>query len=190
MLSKKGFLLFSLLFSLIIPGLTQQFSLFDINTAAYPNVKAKFYAFDNQGIQLIKLTRSDVVITENRNPQVIVKVTNPQYQLPKSLSVILTVDISGSMAGRNMKIAKEATSALVRLIQLDQSECAVTSFDHSNYINSDFSSDPARLSKAINELQAQGGTDYDKAFNSELTGALEIAKGGSHKKVIIFLGIS
>lgn len=187
MLSKKGYILLSVMLSLVIPGLSQHLSLFDIDSESYPSINAKFYAFDENGIQNTTLTRSDVVIEENRSPQKVIKVTNPEYPHPTSLSIVLTVDISGSMAGRNMTIAKQATSTLVRIIQLDQSECAVTSFDQSNYINSDFSNDLDRLSNAIDKLRAQGGTNYDQAFNDKLTGALKIANSGAHKKVIIFL---
>lgn len=165
----------------------QNLSLFDIDTSAYPNVKAKFYALDENYKQIITLTKSDVTIKENTILQTVVRVTNPAAAKALSLSVVLTVDISGSMKGLNMRLTKRATKTFVEMLSGDGSECAVTSFDDGNYVNADFTKDKQRLIKAIDQLSPAGGTDYNAAFIHPITGAIDIAHNGKHKKVIIFL---
>ncbi len=69
---------------------------------------------------------------------------------------------------------------------LGKSECAVTSFDDNNYINQDFTTDRTKLLNSINNLQANGGTDYDYGLYKPLAGSLVISKTGKHKKVVVF----
>ncbi len=172
---------------LSFPALAQHLSLFNLDNQDYPSVKSDFYAFDKRGNQLIELTKDNVAIKENGAEQRVVKVINPQYKKPKPLSLVLTLDISGSMTGRNMEISKMAARSIIELLPLEQSECAITSFDHQNYINSDFTRNPTQLLEAIDKLKASGGTDYNLALGNPLTGALEVARAGSEKSVVIFL---
>ena len=165
----------------------QHLSLFNVNTSKYPVLSGDFYAFNNQAEQIITLTKNQVSIEENSISQRIIKVTNPKRVEPKPLSLVLTVDVSGSMEGKNMSAAKLAAKKMVKLLSFEHSECALTSFDNRNFVNSDFTKDPSRIEKAIDNLVHMGGTDYNQAFNHPLTGAFEIVKKGQHKKVIIFL---
>ncbi len=173
--------------SLFFPLQAQHLSLFNINSENHPRVTSQFYAFDSTGKQVLNLTENTIQLTENNSSQEVVKVTNPEYKQPKAISLVLAADVSGSMLGPNMKIAKMGIRSIIKSIPLDYSECALTSFDDNNYINSDFTKDINRLKDATNTLIALGGTDYDVAFNNPLTGALELARGGEHKRILIFL---
>ena len=165
----------------------QHSSIFNVDSQNYPLVRANFYAFDKEGKQQLKISKEELEVKEQEHPQEIVKVTHPHYQEPKPISLVLSGDVSGSMKGPNMKIAKAGMKSIIDWLPLDYSETALTSFDHNNYINSDFSKDANRLYAAVDNLSALGGTDYDLAFNNPLTGALELARGASYKKVLVFL---
>jgi formylglycine-generating enzyme required for sulfatase activity/uncharacterized protein YegL len=150
-------------------------------------MKAKFFAFDASGNQISNLSSSSFEVKENTQSRTVLSVTCPSLQPPAALSSVLTIDISGSMSGSGLNIAKAAANAWVNMLPLGKSECAVTSFDDQNYINQDFTTDRLKLQTAINKLSANGGTDYDYGFMKPLAGSLLISKTGKHKKTVVFI---
>jgi WD40 repeat protein len=116
----------------------------------------------------------------------------PSASSLKDLSSVLVIDISGSMSYSDgmtsrIQLAKSAAHAWVNTMPLGRSECAVTSFDGSNYLNQDFTTDRTALRKAISPLTPLGGTDYDAAFIKSMAGGLLVSKYGKYQKVIVFL---
>lgn len=186
---KKGFVFIAALTSLLISNAVsaQQLTLFNIDTSQYPTVKANFFAIDGFENQITILTKDDVVIKENSIDQEVINVLNPVAVKPKQLSVVLTIDISESMHGAYMQLAKNAATALVNKLPLDVSECAITSFDDASFINTDFTRDRQKLQESIRSLTPGGGTDYNKGFLKPHAGGLDILKNGLHEKVLIFL---
>ncbi|HSY62061.1 MAG TPA: VWA domain-containing protein, partial [Cytophaga sp.] len=166
---------------------SQQLTLFNIDTTKYPRVKADFFAIDNLEKQIISLTAEDVFVSENSKAQEVIQVTNPAATKIKQISLVLTMDISGSMLGPNIELAKSAAKAIVNKLPLDISECAITSFDDASFVNTDFTRDKNRLVQTINALTPAGGTNYNKGLNKTNAGGLDILKNGLHEKVLIFL---
>ena len=167
--------------------LAQQLTLFNIDTSSYPVIKANFFAIDGFESQITTLKKEDVFIKENSINQQVLKVVNPVAVKPKQISLVLTVDISGSMETEYMKLAKSAATAIAKKIPLDVSECAVTSFDDISFVNTDFTRDRNKLLQTIQALTPDGGTDYNKGFTKADAGGLDILKNGLHEKVLIFL---
>jgi uncharacterized protein with von Willebrand factor type A (vWA) domain len=91
------------------------------------------------------------------------------------------------MKGVNLNIAKSFAAGWINTLTLGKNECAITSFDNINYINQDFSIDRNNLLSAINNLQANGGTDYDYGLLLPLGGSLVISSAGIHKKIVVFI---
>ncbi|WP_018341945.1 OmpA family protein [Cytophaga aurantiaca] len=169
------------------PVFAQQLTLFNIDTSRYPTVKADFFAIDQNESQVTTLTAADVFITENASAQEVVKVVNPTALKPKQISLVLTIDVSSSMEGAYIQLAKNAANAIVNKLPLDLSECAITSFDDISFVNTDFTRDKLRLQQSIQTLTPHGGTDYDKGFTKSNAGGLDILRNGLHEKVLIFL---
>lgn len=165
----------------------QQLTLFNIDTTKYPTVKADFFAIDKLEKQITTLTADDVFISENVTAQEVVKVVNPAAAKLKQISLVLTMDISGSMLGANMELAKSAATAIVNKLPLDISECAITSFDDASFVNADFTRDKNRLLQTIQTLTPAAGTNYNKGLSKANAGGLDILKKGLHEKVLIFL---
>lgn len=179
---------FFLLYSIVN---CQSLSLFDIDASNFPTIRAKFYAFDAQGIQQ-RPNISDLSLTENGIPLSITSVSCPMPKPPKAISSVLVIDVSGSMdskitTDKNIDIAKAGANRWVNLLNLGQSECAVVSFDNTNYLNQDFTTDRSKLTTAISKLSPGAGTNYDAAFIDEKAGGLLISKTGKYQKVIVFL---
>ncbi|MES2764472.1 MAG: choice-of-anchor D domain-containing protein [Bacteroidota bacterium] len=167
-------------------------TVYNLDASQFPILKADCFAFDAGGNLLKNLSAGDFAITENGITRIVQSVSCPPDEPPKALSVVLTIDISGSMgggtsSGTRIDVAKSAAVSFVNALPLGNSECAVTSFDGSGYINQDFTTDRQRLLNAIAPLRANGGTNYDAGLLNPPAGAIEIAKAGKHKRVIIFL---
>ena len=170
---------------------SQSLNLFDIDASNHPLMKGKLYAFDAQGKQL-NPSASDLTLTENGIARTITNVSCPPPGTISAISSVLVIDVSGSMSitmgnAMNIELAKSAARAWVNGLPQGKSQCAITSFDHDNYMNQDFTSDKTKLLNAIDQLSPNGGTDYNAALLNPLAGGLLISKTGKHKKVIVLL---
>jgi len=166
---------------------SQSLSVYDIDTSAFPTIKAKFFAFDAQFNLITNLSPNDFSITENEVSRFVTNVSCPEPIPPVALSSVLVMDVSGSMQGNGISIAKAAANAWINLLPLGKSECAITSFNNINFLNQDFTTDKNKLLNGINSLFCSGGTDYDAALLNEKAGGLIIAKNGKNKRVVVFL---
>jgi uncharacterized protein YegL len=155
-------------------------------------MRAKFYAFDEKGEQIINLSPSDFELTENGEVRTITSISCPPPSPPKALSSVLVVDISGSMGRGNLDKVKPALKSWVNSMPFDVSECAITSFDDKNYLNQEFTNDKIKLFNSIDKLEANGGTDYNEALINLNAGGLQISKRGKYQRVIVLItdGIS
>jgi len=186
---KNVFILFIFLLSTV--AYSQSLSLFDIDATNFPTIRGKFYAFDGAGKQQ-RPNIGELSITENGTVRTITNVSCPPPQPPKAISSVLVFDVSGSMSrvignSTNMDIAKAAARLWVNSLPLGISECAITSFDHTNYLLQDFTTDRLKLLNSISTLTPNGGTNYDAALLNPNAGGLLISQKGKYKKVIIFL---
>lgn len=182
---KKTICLFILLLSYYANS--QSFTLFDVNTTSFPTIKAKFYAFDANGMQILNLSPTDFEVKENGQLRNVTYISCPAPTPPTSISSVLTIDISGSMGNGGLDIAKAAANAWINLLPISTNECAVTSFNNYNYLNQDFTKDKNKLLNAVLALSANGGTDYNFGLFNPIAGSLVISKNGKNKKVIVFL---
>ncbi len=171
-------------FARSLPGQTLNF--FDIETSEYPVVKAKFF-YEEDATGFPQFTKEELSIAENRTDAELLSLHFPGKNNKQDLSVVLAFDVSSSMTGERLEIAREAGRYLVESLNTSYSEAAISSFDHLNYLNCDFTKNKSKLMNALDALQPQGGTNYNSAFFMPFAGALKVAKEGKNKKVVIFL---
>lgn len=184
-------LLLPLLLILSARGFAQDLSLFDLDTTAFPIMKGKLYAFDATGTQVEPGT-TELLLREDGTPRTVLSITCPPPAPPRALSSVLVMDVSGSMAygpgaTPNIDLARAAARAWVDALPFSSSECALTSFDHLNYLNQDFTTNPVLLQSAITALVPQGATDYDMGLLQPMAGGLRVAQRGRYQKVVVFL---
>lgn len=172
----------------------QSFKFTGVNPSKYPIITATMFPLDSNGHRLHP-DSADISIREEGHVRRVISITCPDDTV-SPISAVLTIDVSGSMQfgpggdtthPANMTTAKAAARAWVRWLPVQVSECALTSFDQDNYLNSDFTSDTAKLNEAIDKLKPQGGTDYNKALFNPFAGALQVSKKAQHPAVIVFL---
>ncbi len=176
-----------LLVSSTIQSEAQYFRVFNIDAKNFPVVTANFLLSDSSGNQISSIDKKSVKIEENGKSGELLSIHPPQKTSPQPLSIVLSFDVSHSMNQKRLHIAKEAGKEFVKMLPLEQSECAITSFDNLNYLNQDFSYSETKLTEAIDSLDAAGGTNYNSGFSMPYAGALNIASDGEYKKIVIFL---
>ncbi len=162
-------------------------SFYDVDTRAYPLLRAKLLLYDAQGQRVDVLSPSELLISENGIPRRVVRVDCPPLVPPQPISAVLTIDASGSMEGPGLALAKSAADAWIDAFPPGQSECAVTSFNFSNTLHQDFTNDRTLLRAAVNGLRAGGGTSFDAALVHQFAGALPVLARGRHRKVVVLL---
>lgn len=171
----------------------QSLTMYEVNASAFPLVRAKFFALDADGKPIPDLSARDFTIRENGTVRSVTSATCPPQSNAKSLSVVLTIDVSGSMSEgtggvSNLTLAQTAARAWIQAMPEENVECAITSYDNNNYLNQDFTQDRKRLLKAVNSLKPQGGTDYDMGLLRPVAGGLYVAQNAKNsRRIIIFL---
>ena len=172
----------AILLILLLPMLAsaQYFEVFDIDTTDYPIMKAKFYSADANGNQILNHTPADFQITENGEPRDVIRVSCP---IPRDepFSVVIAVDVSGSMSGESIKNAKESIKILIDMIPNNGSEVAIIAFNSGNYYISDFTTNKSQLKVKVENLKADGGADFNAAFINPMAGALLAIDKAKHK---------
>lgn len=179
-----------LFFLSILPAAAQdaRFSLLDIEVGDHPVVRALFFLNDSDGTSVPDLFTDDFRITENGLPASVLSLRCPPAVPPRQISSVLAIDVSGSMLNRqNIEIARAAANLWIDRIPLGYSECAVTSFDDFAWVNSDFTIDRDALHDAVAGLTPGGGTDYNAGLINAPGGAVRLAAGGKHHRVVVFL---
>ncbi|MDT8324005.1 MAG: SUMF1/EgtB/PvdO family nonheme iron enzyme [Bacteroidota bacterium] len=184
------------LFLFVLPSLTgdpgahataQSLTFFDIDARSYPLLRAKFYAFDASGAALTTLQPADFLLTENAESRNVLDISCPPPAPPRHLSAVLAIDVSGSMDGPRISMAKDAAHAWIDAFPGGPSECGITSFTTTNALQQDFTNDPALLRAAVDRLSAGGGTSFDAALIDPFAGALRVVTRGRHKRVVVLL---
>lgn len=167
----------------------QTFSLFQIDPSGFPTIRAKVMGIDANN-EPMQFTRENLELHEDGVSREITFLSCPEPKPIEPISSVLTLDISGSMKEnlqRNLEIARAAARAWIEGMPLGISECAVTSFNKGSFLDQDFTIDARKLLDAVNSLQPEGGTEYDKGLIAPQTGAIPVALGGKHKRVVVFL---
>jgi len=134
---------------------SQSVSLFYPNIDSFPTMSMKFYAFDQNDELVRNIDTSNFRIYENGVERFNKKVSCPLGGTPIRLSSVLTIDVSGSMAEGNptrMSLAKSAANKWIEMLDLTNSECAITSFDNDCYLNCDLTQNKTNLDNAVNAL--------------------------------------
>lgn len=164
----------------------QEFKVIRVNTSQYPIIKVTFQATSIKNEKITDAKPADFHILENKVSCNILDVTNPS-DVAIPASIVLVLDVSLSMSGNRLELAKRAARAFIEQVPLESSEIAIASFSDDVYINCDFTQNQDRLFEALETLHTVGGTSYDHAFLNETSGVLNVAGTGRNKRCVIFL---
>lgn len=178
-----------LLFLLFIPAFSQaQFlHVSEIDKEHYPVISARLVAIDANGNTITGYTADELSITALGEEQDILEIECVEEEVREPVSIVMAMDVSGSMSGLNMDMAKQAAEIFIKMTPFETTECALLSFDDDVYMLSDFTRNHRLLRSRIQGLSAGGGTNYNVAFLDRSLGAMRTAKDGLYKRSVIFL---
>lgn len=183
----KYFFNILLLVALATSLYSQNVNIFDVNAENYPLLNAKILALDNNSLPINNLVASDFEIFENGKSRFINSLLCNNLNIDTTVSVIISIDISESMKGERLELAKSASKAIIETMDLLNNECAIQTFNEQNYINQDFTNQKSKLFLAIDNIQSQGGTNFNASFIDLPAGSLRIAKNSTWKPIIIVI---
>jgi outer membrane protein OmpA-like peptidoglycan-associated protein len=168
---------------------SQGISLFNIDASNFPTMKAKFYAYDKDGKQL-DLSKDKVTLKEDGYLRTITKVNCPPLIEKKSISLAMSIDVSGSMSASQggdvpVELGKQTAYDICNYLQKGISDFALQTCDHYSYIIQDFTSNKEQLLSKIKPIYASGGNDFVEHLMNPISGILNIAKRGKNKRVAV-----
>lgn len=182
----RKFFLSIVIFFLTLSLEAQQIELFNINLQDYPVVRANFTLTDSIGDFVFNIHKDSVQLIEN-NQQCKIQYFRSPAEFEKPVSIVLVFDVSGSMQGNRLEIARTSAKAFIDEVSLMYSEVAVLSFNQNAFVNTDFTHDYNRLMYALSTLNPGGGTSYNNSFLENGIGIFDIAKHANYKTHVVFL---
>lgn len=143
------------------------------------------YAYDENGVINVSGFQNETGCRLNAKKEPLPDDMAWLYERPKGaagpMSVILAVDISGSMLGQAIRQAKAAAREFMSKIDLRVSEISIVGFESHVHVMCDLSQSDLTISRAIDNLEAKGGT------NSPLEHCYKVLRKTKNKPVIVLL---
>jgi hypothetical protein len=174
----------------------QSLFVYNIDPSGFPTIRANVVALDELGRRRPTILASELAITENGEPVTDITVNCPPLRPPVPFHAVLVTDRSGSMVSdvggglSRMDIAKLGESEFVLATDFAAgASVAVTAFESTVGIISDFQTSAPPLIAAIGTIRASGGTLYDPPFLDPLAGAIGMlaTRPAGERRVIVFL---
>jgi len=177
---------------LFIFSVTSSFSqgilnIYEVSTKSYPQISAKIFGIDTNGKLISGFEKNSLHITENGVHKPIDSIHCIEDRGPQQVYSVLTLDVSESMLGGNLEIAREAALQWIDDMNELQDFCAITTFSEEAQLRIDFSNDKTALRKSLENLDFGSGTNFNAGFLDEKAGAINIAKSAPIRPSIIFL---
>ena len=134
---------------------------------------------------------SDVTVWEQGSPVSNLVVSCPTSNVPRTASIVLSFDISGSMdrdiPPQVMGLARDFGIAFSSLVDLPPSSMAFHRCDDVPQVVSDFTTNRARLQSLISVQQARGGNDFVEHLLNPTAGALPLAARGTAERSCVLV---
>jgi len=129
---------------------------------------------DGSGRFVGGLTKDDFVVYEDDRVREVSQFSNER--VPVSLGILL--DTSGSMTPDKMTAARAAISRFVNQLLSPEDELFFVDFNSRSRLDQDWTTDRRRIMRAVENVDANGGT----AMYDAIADALPTAVGGKHQK--------
>ncbi len=165
-------------------------SIIDYNIDDFPVVSARFFAYGNDNKPVLNYTRQQFEISDNGSPMQVNNVSCENQAVVENKSIVLAIDLGMShvfLDSSHFNFGISVAQEIVKLINLGESECAITSFDFVSYLQQDFTTNQNLLLTSFTGLEYKNSSFFDAGFLYELTGALDIAARGVNNRSIILI---
>lgn len=140
----------------------------DFDLSEYPTISLYLSITDRAGRPVDILNIENLMVLEENTPVENLELV-PTDPVRDPLTVVLAIDISGSMAGTPLARAKEAAEVFVELLE-PQDTVGLVTFDHNVYVDVPLTDDHEAVIDVIRGLEYKGDTALYQAIidSSEL----------------------
>lgn len=158
----------------------------------YPSINAGYFVFDSNGMPDFSNQGSDFKVFDNgvEVPVLYQNCLNINPSIGADVCISVDLSLKNFPQDRQIDRAKLFLTELFKYINSYNIKASLQSYDYTSYMNSDFESDFAVLSNAVNTLRFSTGSIVDSGFLAYNLGAFEILKFRSAStlpKAIIWL---
>ncbi len=162
------------------------------NIVSYPEVKYELFIFDNDEVApKLNYDKNNLVVLDNGLIPNNIELQNQTQNILDNASVSLHFDLAMSTNSKfgksRFNIGKDFFIELIKIIDTNVTEIALSSFDAINYYHQGFAHSKYKLSKIINNFQPEGASSIDQAFIDKPGGAAEIHKTSKYTKFAILV---
>jgi VWFA-related protein len=140
-----------------------------VDDSDFPQVRVWATISDGAGRAVTDLDAADFLAWEDGSPAQVVSASPVPRDEAEGITLVLALDVSGSMAGEPLESTKEAAEALLQVLR-DKDRAALITFSEKVERVQPFTSDVERLRTAIAGLAPAG----DTAFNDAVFDAVEM----------------
>ena len=134
---------------------------------------------DRRGHFVANLDQDDFLVFDDGEPQRITHFS--RERVPVSLGIVL--DTSGSMEGKRMAAARAALDRFLFDLLGPEDEIFLYRFNYQPRLVHDWTTDPARVSRALGSIRPNGGT----ALYDAVAAAVQMAEQGHHRKKAVII---
>jgi WD40 repeat protein len=139
----------------------------------------------------LRPSAADIEVWENGVPVRDLTADCPTSQTPRVASVVLSVDISGSMSRdippEVMALARTFGQAFVKTVAMPPSTMALQTCDEFPQVLVDFTSSSQRLLDAVAAIRARGGNNFVNHLLDPNDGALTVAARGTKERSVVLV---
>ncbi len=163
-------------------------SILNFNINDYPVVSGEIFIYDDNIQPSSNFAPGDFTVTDNGIGSAIIDYSCPSQTITNQHSIAIAFDLGLRHyfdSASRFNYGKTVVGEIIKLINLGESHAAVTSFDMISYLNSDFTTDQNILLSSLTMAQPKSGSSIEAGLLYPLSGAMQIAKSGQHKKSII-----
>lgn len=174
--------------SISTPAMAQALYIYDVDVSGYPEVRAKFWALNEEGKLITDINPDDVVVEEFGQRQEVVSVTCQETNPPQPLSVVIVMQ---RMGGESLDIAKRTMNGWIGAHSRDSVEYALISYapwdNAPPTLELDFTENFLQAQAAVDALQPGGWTMglIEEALMDPPAGAFHVIQRGKWRKLIL-----
>ncbi|MBX3045033.1 MAG: choice-of-anchor D domain-containing protein [Candidatus Kapabacteria bacterium] len=164
----------------------------DYDYSKYPEIENLVFVFDNNGNPVLNLNTGNFNIRDNGVTQANLKsITCDQSQVSENVSYTIVYDLGLDNYYHNptnFSLGRQTANRLINLINTDESEISLTSYDYRSFLNREFTSSKADLLAEVAAFQYAPGSLFEAAFIDEPAGAFKInSRAENDAKSIILI---
>lgn len=166
-------------------------SVIDYDISDFPTARARAFVYDDRNEPDLNYTKDDFELYDNGVQYDVLTFDCSNQAIVKEQSFVITFDLGLSNYDENgqtkFRRSKEIVQEMIKLINLGESDCAITSFDQQSILNYDFTVDQNELLASLNYWSPSLISNLEKGIISNPIGGLHIAAEGKNKRSLIVI---